>query len=309
MGQLVIGTPAGGRDSAAAIADGVAKEAHGYSAIWFTGGSGLDPVGLSIATAPRLSRARLGTGIATMWAMPPVEMALLGQIAAQLSGGRFRLGIGVASVPTAENRFGARYAKPLTHLREYVTIIKALTETGEVDFTGEAYRAQTKIAVTTPMPVMIAALGPTAFELAGEVADGAISWIAPAAYIRDVARPAIERGAKQAGRPVPPIVAHAPVAVSEDRDAIRDAIRKQFAFYVRAPHYQAMFVAAGFPEARDAAWSDAMVDGLVISGTEGEVERRLTDLANWAGGEVLVSPLAGIEPERTASLLARLSMP
>ncbi|MCS6802500.1 MAG: LLM class flavin-dependent oxidoreductase [Chloroflexota bacterium] len=306
MAQLVIGTPAGGRDTAAAVEDALRKEQHGFSAVWFTGGSGLDPVGLAIATAPRLARARLGTGIATMWAMSPVAMALLGQIAAQLSGGRFRLGIGVASVLGAA-RFGAAYAKPLAHLREYVTIIKTLVERGEVDFAGRFYRAQARIASPTPMPVMIAALGPAAFELAGEVADGAISWITPASYIREIARPAVERGAQRAGRPAPPIVAHAVVTVSADREAIRDAVRKQFSFYVRLPHYQAMFASAGYPEARDGAWSDAMIDALVIAGGEEAVERGLLDLAAWAKGEVLVSPIAGLEDERTLALLARLA--
>jgi alkanesulfonate monooxygenase SsuD/methylene tetrahydromethanopterin reductase-like flavin-dependent oxidoreductase (luciferase family) len=306
MAQIVIGTPAGGRDTAAAIDDALRKEQQGYSAVWFTGGSGLDPIGLAIATAPRLTRAQLGTGIATMWAMPPVEMALLGQIAAQLSGGRFRLGIGVASALGAA-RFGATYRRPLAHLREYVTIIKTLVERGEVDFAGRYYRAQARIPSTTAMPVMIAALGPAAFQLAGEVADGAISWVTPAPYIRDVARPAVEQGAEKTGRPAPPIIAHAVVTVSDDRAAIRDAVRKQFGFYVRAPHYQAMFASAGFPEARDGAWSDAMIDGLVIAGGEDAVERGLRDLAASAKGEVLVSPIAGLEDERTRALLARLA--
>jgi alkanesulfonate monooxygenase SsuD/methylene tetrahydromethanopterin reductase-like flavin-dependent oxidoreductase (luciferase family) len=307
MAKIVVGTPAGGRDTAGAIDDALRKEGQGYSAIWFTGGSGLDPIGLSIATAARLSRARLGTGIATMWAMPPVEMALLGQVAAQLSGGRFRLGIGVASVAGAA-RFGATYDKPLSHLREYVTVIKSLVARGEVDHAGRFYRAQARIAAPTPMPVMIAALGPAAFELAGEVADGAISWVTPASYIRDVARPAVERGAQKAGRPAPPIVAHAVVTVSNDREAIRDAVRKQFGFYVRAPHYQAMLAGSGFPEAREGAWSDAMIDGLVISGSEDAVERGLTDLANWANGEILASPIVGLEDERTRATLARLAV-
>ncbi len=207
----------------------------------------------------------------------------------------------------AAARFGATYGRPLGHLREYVTIVKTLVERGEVDFAGQFYRAQSRIASTTPMPVMIAALGPAAFELAGEVADGAISWVTPAPYIRDIARPALERGAQKAGRPAPPIIAHAVVTVSNYRAAIRDAVRKQFGFYVRAPHYQAMFAGSGFPEAREGAWSDAMIDGLVIAGGEEAVERGLTDLAAWAKGEVLVSPIAGLEDERTRAVLARLA--
>ena len=306
MAPIVIGTTVGGRTSGAALVDARAKEAAGYSAIWFTGGSGPDPVGLAVAAAAQLTRARIGTAIASLWSMSPVTMALQGQVAAQLSGSRFRLGIGVAS-PQGAARYGATYARPLAHLREYVTIIRTLLTQGEVDFTGHHYRVTARLAEPTPMPVMVAALGERAFTLAGEVADGAISWVTPAAYLRDVARPALERGAARAGRPAPPIIAHVPVAVTTDRQRVREAFRQQFSFYVRAPHYQAMFVAAGFPEARAGSWSDAMIDALVLSGSEAEVEHQLEEVAAIAQGELFVSPLAGVETERTISLLTRLA--
>ena len=56
---------------------------------------------------------------------------------------------------------------------------------------------------------MASALQRGSFELCGEEADGAISWICPGIYLRDVALPAMQLGAERAGRPVPPLIAHA----------------------------------------------------------------------------------------------------
>jgi len=77
------------------------------------------------------------------------------------------------------------------------------------------------------VPVMAAALGEKAYELCGAEADGAISWVCPGAYLHDVALPALHRGADSAGRPVPPLVAHAPVCVHDHAEEVREAVRLQ----------------------------------------------------------------------------------
>ena len=115
---------------------------------------------------------------------------------------------------------------------------------------------------------MAAALGARAYELCGAEADGAISWVCPGAYLKDVALPALHSGAERAGRSVPPLVAHAPVSVHENPEEARDAIRQQFGFFARSPFYQNMFTAAGFPEVSQGTWSDAMVDAVGIWGDE-----------------------------------------
>ncbi len=307
MAKYIIGTTGGGREPATQVESMVRIEKQGFSAAWMTSGSGMDPVSLSAIGATKTERVKLGTAIQHIWSMPPVKMAQIGQIAAQLSGGRFRLGLGLGSKAAAEDMWGQAYSAQFGHLREYIEIIRTLVANGSIDFHGKHYRAKASIANPAPMPVMIAALGPGAFEIAGEISDGAISWVSPNTYIRDVAQPAIRRGAERAGRPVPPIIAHAPVVVHENIEEVREAARKQFGFYVRAPHYQQMFIAAGFAEARDAIWSDAMLDAVVISGNEEQVTQRVADLAEWSGGEVLASPIAGLATERTIALLGSLA--
>jgi alkanesulfonate monooxygenase SsuD/methylene tetrahydromethanopterin reductase-like flavin-dependent oxidoreductase (luciferase family) len=195
---------------------------------------------------------------------------------------------------------GLTFTAPLGHLREYVRILKALLQTGRVDVDGTYYKAHDAISAPLDVPVMASALQRGSFELCGEEADGAISWICPGIYLRDVALPAMRAGAERAGRAVPPLIAHAPVCVHEHADEVRAAVREQI-MNPRLPFYQRMLVAAGFPEADQGTWSDRMIDAGVLWGNETQVEKRLHELLAFGATEILATPvLAG--SNRTASL-------
>ena len=114
--------------------------------------------------------------------------------------------------------------------------------------------------VPSDWETLVSALQRKSFELCGEVADGAISWVCPGVYLRDVALPAMRIGADKAGRPIPPLMAHAPICVHDKPDEVREVARQQLANYVRLPFYVQMLIAAGFPEASQGAWSDRMID-------------------------------------------------
>jgi alkanesulfonate monooxygenase SsuD/methylene tetrahydromethanopterin reductase-like flavin-dependent oxidoreductase (luciferase family) len=136
--------------------------------------------------------------------------------------------------------------------------------------------------------------------------------VCPGVYLRDVALPAMRAGAEKAGREAPPLLAHAPVCVHEKPDEVRAAAQQQLANYVRLPFYVQMLTAAGFPEASTGAWSDAMIDAVVLSGTESRVAERLQELFAFGATEVLVSPLAAgsdrtASVERTLRLLAQVA--
>jgi len=113
----------------------------------------------------------------------------------------------------------------------------------------------------------------------------------PDAYLRDVAMPAIAEGAAKAGRPAPPLVAHVPLVVSEDAAAVREAARRQMGFYPRVPYYSQMFQDAGFPEAKEGTFSDAMADSLVIHGSADDVKARVRELPAFGAGELLAMPI------------------
>jgi alkanesulfonate monooxygenase SsuD/methylene tetrahydromethanopterin reductase-like flavin-dependent oxidoreductase (luciferase family) len=158
------------------------------------------------------------------------------------------------------------------------------------------------------IPIPISALRAGAFHLAGEIADGAISWVCPVPYLMGTAKPALEAGARAAGRPTPPLIGHVPVAISEDREAVRAAARQQLAVYGRLPFYAGMFGDAGFPVAPDGTMSDALLDELVVSGSPTAVAARLYEIQAAGVDELLVMPVtvadAGAEEAALVELLA-----
>lgn len=286
-------------------------EELGIDAAWMTtGGARLDSITVFAAAALRTRRIKLGTSIMPIFPRHPIVMVQQSQAVAQLAPGRFRLGVGPSHRPTME-AMGMNFTAPLGHLREYVHILKALLQQGRVDFDGTYYKAHDAIAAPLDVPVLASALQRGSFELCGEVSDGAISWICPAPYLRDVAVPAMQEGAQKAGRPLPPLIAHAPVCVHENAAEARGAVREQI-MNPRLPFYQRMLEAAGFPEAREGTWSDRMIDAVVFWGNEGQVEARLRDFFSCGATEILVSPvMAGSNQaaslDRTLRLLGKVA--
>jgi F420-dependent oxidoreductase-like protein len=311
MAEKLIGVVASAADSSGILAAIEHAEQLGIPAAWLTtGGVGLDALTLYAAATVRTSRIRLGTAIIPIFPRHPLVVVQQVQVVAQLAPGRFRLGLGPSHRPSVEAMYGFDFRSPLGHLREYLRIVKTLLHSGAIDFDGSYYHAHAQLRTPVDVPVMASALQRRSFELCGEVADGAISWLCPGGYLRDVALPAMRAGAEKAGRSVPPLMAHAPVCVHDKPDEVREAARQQLANYVRLPFYVQMLAAAGFPEAAQGAWSDRMIDTVVLSGDESRVAERLQELFGFGATEILVSPVpAGSDRvaslERTLRLLAQ----
>ena len=288
----MVGVAVTGATVAQAI-DGIRDlERRGIPAAWMTmgGSGGTDPVTTFAAAAVQTEQIKLGTSIIPTWPRHPVIAAQQALAIAQLAPGRFRLGVGPSHQQSIERTYGLRFQTPLTNLREYLIIAKSLMHQGQVEFDGRHYHAHTSVSLPAPdVPVMASALRPRSFELCGELADGAISWVCPTDYLRDEALPAMQRGAQQAGRTTPPLVVHVPVCVHDDHREAMAAVKEQFGRYTQMPFYARMFEAAGFAEVRDGPWNDAMVNAVVVIGNEGQVAERLDGILSWGAGELLVS--------------------
>jgi F420-dependent oxidoreductase-like protein len=289
-------------------------ERIGVQAAWMTsaGPGGADSLSVFACAALRTQHIMLGTSITQTFPRHPIAVVQQVLALTQLAPGRFRLGLGTSGRAGMEQTFGVNYRAPLRHLSEYLSIIRTLLHGGSVDFSGRYYQARTSIPSPVVVPVMAAALGARAYELCGAEADGAISWVCPRAYLRDVALPALHRGAEQVGCPAPPLIAHAPVCVHDNPEEARDAIRRQFGSFARSPFYQNMFTAAGFPEVSQGTWSDAMVDAVAIWGDESQVTKGLEGLFSLGATEILASPvLVGDDrqasSQRTLGLLAQVA--
>ena len=311
MSDKIIGVAVSGRNTEEILGRIERSDQAGIPADWMTtGGARADSITIFATAAGRTKQIKFGTSIVPTFPRHPLVMVQQTQVVAQLAPGRFRLGVGPSHRPTMR-AMGMNFRSPLGHLKEYVQILKALLQTGKVDFDGEHYQAHDTIPEPVDVPVMASALQRRSFEMCGAVADGAISWICPGDYLRDVALPAMADGAQQAGRPVPPLIAHAPVCVHENAEEVRAAVRQQIG-NPRMPFYQRMLRDAGFPEASDGGWSDAMIDAVVFWGDETKVAARVQEMFSFGAAEVLVSPIAAGEDEggsihRTTRLIAELS--
>ena len=313
MAQQRIGVVVTAGDSNVALKSVEDLEIRGIAAAWMTSGStgGGDSIGVFTAAGPNTKNIMFGTAITQTFPRHPIAVAQQVLTLAQLAPGRFRLGLGTSGQGGVEQMLGINFRAPLAHLREYVHILKTLLQAGSVDYSGRYYEAHTSMPAVD-VPVMAAALGVGAFEICGAESDGAISWVCPGAYLRDVALPAMQRGAEQANRPIPPLIAHVPVCVHDDPEEAREAIATQFGGFARAPFYRNMFNNAGFPEVAEGVWSPGMVDAVAVSGTEEQVEEGLRGLLEMGATEVMASPVAaGPDREgsldRTMTLLAQVS--
>ena len=295
MSEPVIGIAAMGGDSNHILSTIQDLEERNIEACWLTtGGASLDALTLFAGAAALTKKILMGTAIIPTWPRHPVAAVQQVQVLSQLAPGRFRLGVG----PTGRHRmeqmvgpnFGANFDAPLASLRDYIAIVKGLLHDGAIEYHGTQYQSTTAIA--SPMrdvPVMASALRPRSFKLCGEIADGAITWVCPGKYIRDQALPSLLEGSSLANRTPPPLIAHVPVAVHEDRDDMHHAIRTQFSLYPTVPAYQGMFTLAGFPEVTNGEWSDRMIDNVAVWGSEDAVASQLNDLFEMGISELIIS--------------------
>lgn len=262
----------------------------GVGTVWMTmGAMSSDTPTIFAAAAVQTERVMFGTGIVPAFTRHPLALATQALVLDDLAPGRLKLGVGTSHRPSMEDMYHVPFGQPLAQLREYVQILRAILHEGSVSFEGEHYSANARFPGKLDIPVMVSALRENAFEMAGELADGAISWLCPPHFLRTVAMPAIARGAERAGRDdVPPLVAHVSVSLHTDRAAVRDSARRELGMYARAPFYQRMFADAGYPLGADGAYSDDLLDHLILIGDEDAVAEQLQALLDDGIDELLV---------------------
>ncbi|GHO58182.1 LLM class flavin-dependent oxidoreductase [Ktedonobacter robiniae] len=306
-----IGLSIAGATSSEAIAAIVAAEKAGVRQVWMNQG-GLSPDTLTIfaAAAVQTEHVRMGTSIVPTYPRHPLALAQQALALNDIAPSRFRLGVGPGQKPIIERGYGLPLQSPREHLREYVTILRAALWDGQVEHQGRFFTAKGTLPRVPHTPILISALRERAFRLAGELTDGAISWVCPVPYLLEKALPALRAGAASAGRPVPPLVAHIPVALSRDRQAVNVAARKQLGYYGHFPSYVSMFAEAGFPVSPEGELSDALLENLVVAGDDAAISEHFKKLLASGLDELLVMPIvvanAKDERERLARLIGQI---
>jgi F420-dependent oxidoreductase-like protein len=299
------------RGSASALVERVRQaEERGIGMVWTTaGGPTADPVTAFAAAAAVTERIGLGTAVVPTYPRHPLALAAQAIALNDLAPDRIRLGVGTSHKPTIEGSFGLPRGKPLAHLREYVTILRTFLQDGKVQFAGDYFSVDMALPSGTSapkIPVPISALRPHAFRLAGEIADGAISWVTPIDYLIRTALPAMHAGADAAGRQRPPLIAHVPVAVTTDRAAARAAFRAQFPIYPKLPFYAAMFAESGYPVTANSEMTDELVETLAVTGGVDEIRARLEAIRSAGIDELLISQVVVADGDSELAALSEV---
>ena len=285
-----VGLVVDGSNAEVAVKTIVAAEDAGVRQIWMA----QPPVWPDVLTtfaaaATNTSTVRFGTSIVPTYPRHPLVLAQQALALYDIAPSRVRLGIGSSHRFIIEDMYGLQQRTPLAHLREYVEILHAALWEGKVDHHGDFYNVAATLPRTPQIPVLISTLGEKAFQLAGQIADGALSWVCPVPYLFHTGIPALRTSAAAVGRSAPAMVAHVLVTLSEDRNSILSAGHQLLDFYAKVPFYANMFSNAGFQLKSDQTVPDALVDNLVISGNEDIVAARFTELLATGLDELMIS--------------------
>jgi F420-dependent oxidoreductase-like protein len=275
-------------------------EEQGFAGMWLGAAFGFDPIMALALAGDVTSSLDLGVAVVPTWPRHPIVMAQQAATASAATAGRFRLGIGPSHAPVM-GMYGIEFDRPISHVREYLTIVRALLADGRVAFDGERFHVTgfLDVADAPAPPVLLSVLRAQMARLAGGSSDGALCWLTPAAYLHDVVAPNLRAGADAAGRAAPPLVAELPCTLTTDREAVHAMAARDLAIYPQVPFYRAMFEAAGVPLA-ERGWSDEMIDASVLSGDEDGLAAGIRALLDAGAHEVALSPFGvGDDPERS----------
>jgi F420-dependent oxidoreductase-like protein len=218
----------------------------GLDSVWISEAWGQDAVSVLGLLAGRTERIGLGSGLMQIPARQPTAAAMAAASLDVLSGGRFRLGLGVSGPQVSEGWYGVPFERPLRRTREYVEIVRMALARKTVSYEGREWTLPLPDGLGRPLkllarpvqervPIYLGAVGPKAVRQTGEIADGWLPFMLDPSDPRPLLEP-LERGLAAAGRSrsemdVAPCV---PMALAADVDAARDAVRPWLAFYLGA---------------------------------------------------------------------------
>lgn len=288
------------------------------------------PVALAAGTTDRVT---LGTGIAVAFPRSPMQTAYTAWDLQGLTGGRFVLGLGTQVRAHVERRFGATWSHPAERMREFVLALRAIwgawATGGPLEFNGRFTSHTLMPPAFRPRPqpygappVWLAAVRERMLEVTGEVADGLlIHPLQTEQYVREVVRPALDRGSEKAGRPAGSVAIEVAQLVAPDEEQ-REAGRRRVAFYASTPGYRQVLELHGWGSlgerlhqlSRDGAWDrmaaevpDEVLDAFVLHGSPQEIAQAVTARAAGVAARVNVSAPERSDLDAVADVVAALA--
>jgi probable F420-dependent oxidoreductase len=289
-----------------------------------------DSLAVALLALEHTTRITVRTAVTLAFVRSPTLVAYTAWDLSILSGGRFELGLGTQIKQNIQDRFGMPWTEPRSRLRDYVAALDALFTAfrsgGSLRHEGDHYRLTRLQPYFNPgpsdaviPPIWLGAVNAGMCELAGEVAHGVVthSTNSDPAYLHDVVRPALRRGAASAGRTTEPLIMASAAIATGDSDAAvareRERQRRMLAFLYSTPSYATALKRRGWtdlPEqlralVRAQQWddlptvlSDAVLDELVICGRYDELPGILMARFGQVADGVVLPPLGDLDDDR-----------
>ncbi|MEC3993144.1 LLM class F420-dependent oxidoreductase [Actinacidiphila sp. DG2A-62] len=318
----------------------VAREADrlGYAVCWAAEAYGSDAATVLSWVAAQTERIDVGSAIFQIPARTPTMTAMTAATLDSLSGGRFRLGLGVSGPQVSEGWYGVAFDKPLARTREYVDIVRRAMSRERLTYQGEHWTLPLPGGPGKPIkltvhptrehiPLYIAAIGPKNLEQTGEIADGALLIFPSAAHLEETALRHIRVGREKAGLTLDgfDVCPTLPLAVGDDVPALADLFRPYTALYIggmgsrkqnfynqlagrmgyekEAAEIQEKYL-AGEKDAAAAAVPAELIDSTCLLGPVERIADRMREYAEAGVTTLTLAPAGFTLDERIASLRA-----
>ncbi len=287
-------------------------DACGYDSFWMPEAWERDAFSVLTELALHTKQIHLATGIVNVFSRTPALLAMSAATVDEISGGRFRLGLGTSGARVVEDFHGCQFNKPLTRLKETIQIIRLLLAGQRADFNGECFELRRFKLGFKPLradiPIYVAGLAPKSLRQIGELADGWLPTHWPRAQLQQgIAQ--IRAGCEAASREVSEIeiAPFVNTKVSDDLTSARKAARLPLAYYIggMGDFYRDSLSRLGFAEEASKIhrlWqtgrrkeaincvTDAMVDAVTICGSL-ETCRAGLDQMQTYGATVTLVPM------------------
>ncbi len=286
--------------------------------------------------APATSRIGLGTGVSLAFNHSPVMLAFAALDMDVASGGRFRLGLGVAH-PNRNNHWyaGRDEGRPLAQMRDYVATVRVAMrvaqEGGAVDYEGPFYHVRARQFFSRPVeqprpavPVYLAAVGPRMSALAAEVAEGLVgNPLFSPQHLREVVAPAVTRGMEKSGRSRADfeLLGQCFTVIDDDLETATRVAARALLFSVWARIYDGVFADHGFADVVDRVREDQrggagleaakaipqeMVDAFCAVGSADRVREAVAAREPWLDTAILTVPSTGLGAEEQSVYRERI---
>ncbi len=225
----------------------VAADECGYDVAWLAEAYGSDSATLAAYLSARAPHIGWGSAVMQIPGRSPAMTAMTAATLDAITGGKYRLGLGVSGPQVSEGWHGVRFDHPLGRTREYVDIIRLAVGRKKVEYNGKYFRLPLPdgpgkalrlllLPVRDHLPIYLASIGPKNLELTGEIADGWLGIFVSPEYAGEQLDK-IAAGRRRAGHDddlltgfdVAPMV---PVSLDDDLDRAADRLRPNAALYI-----------------------------------------------------------------------------